>query len=357
MTDNPGNPDTPRGSDSADTLDVAIVGAGPCGLAAAVAAKKAGLKARVFDRGSIVNGLAGYPTYMTFFSTPDRLSIGGVPFIVAGGKPTRRDALAYYRGVADFHELDVRQYETVQTLRPVRVDPKVGQEEPLRPARWLVRTVTRAGVVHETAAHAVVIATGYFGRPNRLGVPGENLPHVRHGYTDGHYAWHENVVIVGGANSAVDAALEMHRCGAKVTIVHFEEALGSNIKPWVRPEIEARLRDGSIAVRLQTRVTSIEPDAVVVTGPEGVSRIPASQVYTMTGYLPETGLLEQIGVPIDPQTGVPEHDPETMATPVAGIYLAGVIASGNEANRIFIENGRDHGNAIVAHLESHVRLS
>lgn len=342
-------------------VDIAIVGAGPCGLAAAVAARNANLKARVFDRGSIVNGIAGYPTYMNFFSTADRLSIGGVPFIIATEKPTRRDALAYYRGVAEFHKLDVRQYEEVETLRTVRVDPKAGQVAPIRPARWLVRSVTRSGVVNETAAHAVVVATGYFGRPNRLGVPGESLPHVRHGYVDGHYAWHQQVVVVGGANSAVDAALEMNRAGAHVTIVHFEDALGANIKPWVRPEIEARVRDGSIALRLNTRVTSIEAEAVVVEGPEGTDRIPATQVYTMTGFLPETGLLEQIGVPIDPASGIPEHDPVTMETPLPGVYLAGVIASGNEANRIFIENGRDHGSMIVAHISLspafHARLS
>lgn len=346
------DPEDPQ--EAPQVVDLAIVGAGPCGLAAAIAARRAGLRAVVFDRGCIVNGLSSYPTYMTFFSTAERLSIGGVPFIVATEKPTRRDALAYYRGVADVYDLDVRQFETVESLRPVRVDPRpgtpLGQAEPERPARWLVRSVTRVGAVHETAAHAVVIATGYFGRPNRLGVPGESLPHVRHGYVEGHAAWREPVVVVGGANSAVDAALDMYRAGARVTLVHTGEALGSNVKPWVRPDIEARIREGAIAARFSSRVVAIEPEAVVVEGPEGVARIPATQVYTMTGFLPETGLLEQVGVPIDPATGIPAHDPLTMATPLAGVYLAGVIASGNEANRIFIENGRDHGDAIVAHL-------
>ncbi len=333
-----------------DVVDVAVVGAGPCGLAAAIAARNAGLSAVVFDRGCIVNGIAGYPTYMTFFSTADRLAIGGVPFIVSTEKPTRRDALAYYRGVADVHDLRVCQYERVESMRPVRVDPRPGQVEPVRPARWLVRSVTRVGAVRETAAHAVVVATGYFGRPNRLGVRGESLPHVRHGYVEGHCAWHEDVVIVGGANSAVDAALEMYRAGARVTLVHFEEMLGSNIKPWVRPDIEARIREGSIISHFRSRVVAIETDVVILDGPAGKIRIPASQVYTMTGYLPEVGLLEDIGVHVDPDSGIPTHDPLTMATPIAGVYLAGVIASGNEANRIFIENGRDHGDAIVAHL-------
>lgn len=210
-------------------VDLAIVGAGPCGLATAIAARRAGLSAVVFDRGAIVAGLASYPTYMTFFSTAERLSIGGVPFIVAAEKPTRRDALAYYRGVASLYDLDVRQFEAVTAMRPVRVDPRPGQAEPERPARWLLRTETRAGVVHETAAHAVVVATGYFGRPNLLGVPGESLPHVRHGYTEGHEAWREQVVVVGGANSAVDAALDMYRAGGHVTMVHFAEQLDANV--------------------------------------------------------------------------------------------------------------------------------
>lgn len=334
----------------ARTVDVAIVGAGPCGLAAAIAAQRAGLSAVVFDRGSIVQGISSYPTYMTFFSTAERLSIGGVPFIVATDKPTRRDALAYYRGVATLYDLDVRQFETVQSLRPVRVDPRPGQPEPARAPRWLLRSERRSGAVCETAAHAVVIATGYFGRPNRLGVPGESLPHVQHGYSEGHGAWRERVVVVGGANSAVDAALDMYRAGGHVTMVHFADALDANVKPWVRPEIEARLRDGSIAGRFGSRVVAIEPDTVVIEGPQGTERLPATQVYTMTGYLPETGLLAQVGVPIDAESGIPSHDPLTMATPVSGVYLAGVIASGNQANRIFIENGRDHGEAIVAHL-------
>lgn len=335
---------------TATVVDVAVVGAGPCGLAAAIAAHRAGLTAVVFDRGCLVNGIASYPTYMSFFSTAERIAIGGVPFLLATEKPTRRDALAYYRGVADVYDLDVRQYETVSSLRSLTDESPVQKTASGRAARWLLRSETRGGAARTTAAHAVVIATGYFGRPNRLGVPGEDLPHVRHGYTEGHSAWRESVVIVGGANSAVDAALDMYQAGGHVTLVHFAETLDANVKPWVRPVIEARLRDGSIRGLFNSRVTAIEPDVAVVQGPDGVVRIPATQVYTLTGYLPETGLLEAIGVPVDPETGIPEHDPLTMATPLAGVYLAGVIASGNQANRIFIENGRDHGDAIIAHV-------
>lgn len=328
-----------------ESVDLAIVGAGPCGLAAAIEAKKAGLSAVVFDRGPIVNGITNYPTYMTFFSTAERIAIGGVPFIVPTEKPSKRDALAYYRGVATHFGLDVRQYETVSSLE---------QENTAR-ARptWLVHSMSRSGYAGSTHARAVVVATGYFGRPNRLGVPGEELPHVRHGYIDGHYAWNERVVIVGGGNSAVDAALDMYRAGAHVTIVHFGESLDPNVKPWVRPEIDARIREGKIAAIYGARVVAIEPEEIVVQTADSQQRVPASQVYTMTGYLPETGLLEQVGVPIDPVSGVPAHDPLTMATPVPGVYLAGVIASGFQANRIFIENGRDHGELIVADFLSY----
>lgn len=320
--------------------DLVVVGAGPCGLAAAIEAKRAGLTAVVFDRGPIVGGIASYPTFMTFFSTAERIAIGGVPFVVATEKPTRRDALAYYRGVASHFDLDVRQYVTVDSL----------EREP--DGRWLVRTTARSGRTHTMSARAVVVATGYFGRPNRLGVPGEDLPHVRHGYVEGHQTWREDVVVVGGANSAVDAALDMYRAGGRVTVVHFAESLDANVKPWVRPEIEARIREGDIKAVFGARVIAIEPEHVVVSTAEGERRVPATQVYTMTGYLPETGLLAQVGVPIDPTTGIPAHDPLTMATPVPGVYLAGVIASGLQANRIFIENGRDHGALIVAHLAS-----
>ncbi len=320
-------------------VDLAIVGAGPCGLAAGVAAKRAGLSVVIYDRGPIVSGIAQYPTYMKFFSTAERLSIGDVPFVVAEEKPSRRDALAYYRAVASRYELPVWQYETVTSVHAAD-------------ARWRVQSKMRSGRERVVLARAVCVATGYFGRPNMLGVPGETLPHVQHGYTEGHYAWREPVVVVGGGNSAVDASLELLRAEAKVHLVHFGEDLDRGVKPWVRPVVANRMHDGSIVAHFGARVTEITPDEVVIHGPDGESRIPATQVYLLTGYLPETGLLAALGVPIDSKTGVPQHDPETMATPLAGIYLAGVIASGFDANKIFIENGRDHGDLIVRHLTS-----
>jgi len=340
----------PASDDVVLSTDLAIVGAGPCGLAVAIAAKRAGMSAVLFDRGPIVSGIASYPTFMTFFSTAERISIGGVPFIIPTEKPTRRDALAYYRGVASYFDLDVRQFTTVDALVPMTKVSGSGAE-----ARWGVHAGTRAGHKLFCSAQAVVVATGYFGRPNLLKVPGESLPHVRHGYVEGHAAWRESVVIVGGGNSAVDAALDMYRSGGHVTIVHFGDALDANVKPWVRPDIEARIREGAINAVFNARVKQIDPDAVVVDTPAGEQRVPATQVYTMTGYLPETGLLEQVGLPIDAETGIPSHNPNTMATPLPGLYLAGVISSGLQANRIFIENGRDHGDLIVAHLQKRLQ--
>jgi thioredoxin reductase (NADPH) len=181
-------------------------------------------------------------------------------------------------------------------------------------------------------------------------VPGEDLPHVQHGYTEGHYAWREPVVVVGGGNSAVDAALELLRSEARVHLVHFADDLDRGVKPWVRPVIANRIHDESIVAHFGARVTAIGPETVTIEGLAGTEVLPATQVYLLTGYLPETGLLADLGVPIDPDTGIPAHDPATMATPLPGIYLAGVIASGFDANKIFIENGRDHGDRIVAHL-------
>ena len=323
-----------------ETVDLAIVGAGPCGLAAGIAASKAGLSSIVFDRSCVVSGIAGYPTYMTFFSTAERLSIGDVPFVVASDKPSRRDALAYYRALVRHFHLNVRQYEPVE-----RIERSTGAG-----ARFVVRSRTQAGEERLTGARAVVIATGYFGRPNRLGVPGEELPHVTHRFREGHDDFDRDVVVVGGGNSAVEATMELYRAGARVTMVHFGPTFDRNIKPWVLPDVTARVAEGSIGAQWNARVSAIEPHAVVVTGPFGERRIPAERVYTMIGYMPETGLLEQLGVPLDPETGIPAHDRATMETSVPGVFIAGVLASGYDANKTFIENGRGHGDLIVGSL-------
>jgi thioredoxin reductase (NADPH) len=324
-------------------IDLAIVGAGPCGLAAAIAAKGAGLRAVTFDRSCIVSGIYGYPTDLIFFSTPEKLAIGGIPFVCATEKPTRRDALAYYRAVASHFALELRQFEDVE-----RVVPEAGG--------FTLHTRRLGGDARTERAAAVVVATGYFGRPNLLKVPGEERPHVTHFFHEGHEAFAQDVVVVGGANSAVGAALDLYHAGARVTIVHFAPGLDENIKPWVLPDIMGRLNEGGIKACFGSRVTAIESEHVVVAGPRGTERIPARHVYLMLGFQPNTALLEQLGVPLDAETGVPSHDPATMETSVPGVFIAGVLASGSAANKTFIENGRHHGELIaarLAHAHSH----
>ena len=326
-----GNDD--RGGD----LDLAIVGAGPCGLAAAVAAKRAGLRAEVLERGCVVSGIYDYPTHLTFFSTAERLAIGDIPFVVATEKPTRRDALAYYRAVAAHYDLAIRQYELVDRVE--RLDDG-----------FALHSRTLSGVTRRTHARNVVIATGYFGSPNRLGVPGEDLPHVMRLFREGHEGFRQRVIVVGGGNSAVETALDLYRAGAIVTMVHFGPTFDRNIKPWVVPDITNRLTEGSIAARWSSRVRAIDAETVRIETPLGEEHLPAQRVYLMLGYLPNTALLRDLDVQFDPKTGVPAHDPGTMETDVRGVYIAGVLASGNDANKTFIENGRHHGDLIVRHL-------
>lgn len=316
-------------------IDIAIVGAGPCGLAAAVEAKRRGLSPVVFERGSIAHSIAQYPTYVTFFSTADRVSIAGVPFTIANEKPTRREALAYYRAVVTHEELRVLQDHTVTAID--RSDDG-----------FIVRAVGQSGAPSETRARAVVIATGYFGTPNRLGIPGEDLPHVAHWYREGHEGFQRRVVVVGGGNSAAEVSLDLYRHGATVTLVHFGPTFDKNIKPWVMSDLEGRLKDGAITLRWNTRLKSIAADSVEMSTGGAVASVPADRVYLMTGYTPSSTLLSQLGIPVDPVTGVPEHDPATMQTRVPNLFIAGVLASGNDANKIFIENGRGHGALIAA---------
>ena len=318
-------------------IDVAIVGAGPCGLAAAISARRAGLDALVFDAECVVSSITHYPTYATFFSTAEKLSLGGLPFVTAGEKPTRRDALAYYRAVVKYFEIPVRQYERV-----TRIDGSSGA--------FVVRT-NRRGVERTTDARAVIVATGYWGSPNRLGVPGEELPHVSHAYREGHYAFQQNAVVVGGGNSAAEAALDLWRAGARVTLVHFGPTFDKKIKPWVLPDFTNRVAEGSIKAIWDNRVVEIGAENVTLRSTDGVvSAIPADHVFLMTGFAPSVDLLRQVGVSIDQTTGIPRHDPSTLETNVPGVFVAGVVNAGYDANKVFIENGRYHGDRIVACL-------
>jgi thioredoxin reductase (NADPH) len=318
-------------------FDLLIVGGGPCGLAAAISAQNAGLKTLVVESQVIVSTITHYPTYVRFFSTAEKLSIGGVPFVVAAEKPARRDALAYYRAIVKHFRLQVRQYERVMSIEK-------------NEGGFIVRTRLKSGAERETRTKAVVVATGYFGSPNYLRVPGEDLAHVSHVYREGHEAFDQDVVVVGGGNSAAEATLDLWRSGARVTMVHFGPAFDKKIKPWVLPDFENRLKEGSIAARWDSRVKRIEPDCVVIEGPAGEESLPATFVYIMTGFAPMVDLLRAAGVPIDPQTGIPAHDPATLETAVPGIFIAGVVVAGFDANKVFIENGRYHGEKIVAKL-------
>lgn len=285
----------------------------------------------------MVSTIAQYPTYARFFSTAEKLSLDGVPFVVATEKPTRRDALAYYRAVVQHSGIRLRQYERVMSI------DKTGDG-------FLVRSVLRGGTHRVTRARAVVVATGYFGSPNTLGAPGEDMSHVSHVYREGHEAFDQDVVVVGGGNSAAEAALDLWRSGARVTLVHFGPTFDKRIKPWVLPDFVNRTKEEGIAVRWDSRVSAIESDSVLITGPTGEERLPATFVYVMTGFAPMVELLRQANVPIDAQTGIPEHDPATLETSVPGIFIAGVVVAGFDANKVFIENGRYHGDKIVARL-------
>ena len=318
-------------------LDLLIVGAGPCGLAAAISAQRAGLTARVLDAGSVVSTITQYPYYVSFFSTAEKLSLGGVPFVVATDKPSRRDGLSYYRAIVKHFAIDVRQYERVVGLE--RADDA-----------WTVHTQTLEGAVHTTRATSVVVATGYFGSPNYLKVPGEGAPHVKHVYREGHEAFDQDAVVVGGGNSAAEAALDLWRAGARVTLVHFGPTFDKRIKPWVLPDLENRIKEGAITARWNSRVTAIAPGTVSIAGMDGAASLPARFVYVMTGFAPNTSLLADAGVPIDATTGVPRHDVDTLETPIAGLFIAGVVVAGYDANQVFIENGRFHGDKIVARL-------
>ena len=329
-----------------ESPDVLVVGAGPCGLAVGIAAARAGLSCILLDRRTIVSTIERYPLQMTFFSTPERIEIGGIPFIASHEKPTRADGLIYYRRVAEHFRLDVRPGENVVA---VAREPDGGFS-------------VDVGRAHDTTRYRaanVVFATGYYDNPNFLRVPGEELPHVAHYFLEGHPYWHRRVIVIGAGNSSVDAALECWRAGATVTLVHFGEGFDRTVKAWVLPDITNRVKEGSIAARWRSRIRAITPtDVEIVSDATGaVERLPADAVLAMTGYHADTTLLRGLGVPVDEQSGVPAHDERTMGTPVEGVYLAGVIASGNDANRLFIENSRGHGELIVADVLARRALS
>ena len=324
-------------------LDLLIVGAGPAGLAAAIAARQRGWRYLVIDRGGLVDGIRRFPTHMVFFTTPELLEIGGLPFVTPYDKPTRQEALRYYRRVADTFGLVLGFDEEVRAI----ACRQQGRDGPL----FEVSTMTRTGEPRVRTARAVVLATGYYGQPNRIGVPGEDLPHVSHYYTDPHVGYRRDVVVVGAKNSAAETALDLYRAGARVTLVHRGARLGDAVKYWVKPDIENRIADGAIRARFDTSVRAITAAAMDIDGPAGPETIPADLVFLMTGYHPDFALLAAAGVAIDPVRRVALYDAATLETSVPNLFLAGGVVSGRDTAPIFIENGRHHGEAIARTLE------
>jgi thioredoxin reductase (NADPH) len=317
--------------------DVIIVGAGPSGLATAITAKRRGLDFLIVEKGVLVNSIFNFPTHMVFFTTPELLEIGGLPLVTPYDKPTRLEALRYYRRVADTCGIEVSFHETV-----VAIDR---QEDGV----FAVST-TRQGVTRDRHARAVVLAIGYYDRPNCLGVPGEDLPHVSHYYTDAHPYYRQRVVVVGGRNSAAEASLELFRAGAHVTLVHRQAALGETIKYWVKPDIENRIKEGSIAARFESNVVAITPTAVAIDTKGTREELPAEGVFLLTGYHPDVGLMRRAGIECHPETLAPTLNPETFETNVTNLFIAGGAVGGRQTGNIFIENGRFHGERIVSTL-------
>ena len=324
--------------------DVLIVGAGPSGLATAIAAKQQHLDYAIVEKGVLVNSVFRFPVHMVFFTTPELLEIGGLPLVSPNDKPTRLEALKYYRRVVDTYGLPISFHEEVIAIER---DPSDGV---------FTATTASRGVRRARRARAVVMAIGYYEHPNYLGVRGEDLPHVSHFYDEAHPSYRHRVVVVGGKNSAAEAALELFRAGAHVTLVHRRAALGESIKYWVKPDIENRIKEGSIAARFESRVVEITPAHVEIQHRDGGrEHLPAERVFLLTGYHPDVDLLRRAGVRCDEATLAPEYDPETFETNVPNLFVAGGAVAGKNTGTIFIENGRFHGEKIVALLASRLR--
>jgi thioredoxin reductase (NADPH) len=329
--------------------DVVIVGAGPAGLAAAIAARQSGLSYVVLEKGVVVNTVFHYPTNMVFFTTPELLEIGSLPFVTPYEKPTRFEALRYYRRVVDHYQLDVLTEEEV-----LRVFPDAAPAG----ARILsVETRTGRGVRRTHHARFVVLATGAFDKPNLLGVPGEDLPHVSHYYLEAHPFYRKKVVVVGGKNSAAEAALDLYRAGASVTLVHRRPTLGDSIKYWVLPDIENRIKEGAIAARFNTAVVEIRPTSVVVEREAVQQELDADAVLLLTGHHSDTELFDRCSIRYNPVTFEPVFDPTTYETNVEALYLVGSVQTGRNSGRIFIENGRLHGERAIHEIAGRLKLA
>ena len=317
--------------------DVLVVGAGPTGMACAIEAQKAGFKSLIVDKGCLVNSIYHYPVNMVFFTTPELLEIGDIPFTTASAKPNRQEALEYYRRVAEHYHLNVRQYEWVKTI--------TGEDGNFR-----VTTTNRHDAIHDYRARKIVLATGYYDLANQLAIPGEDLEKVFHYYREPHPYFDTDVVVIGGKNSAAEAALDLWRHGARVTLVHRGAEIHNHVKYWVRPDIENRIRAGEITAHFNSSVREINADSVVLQTPSGPVHVKNDFVFALTGYHPDYDFLRSVGIELATEQLRPVCDPENLESNVPGIYVAGVIVAGSRTNEIFIENGRFHGRLIAGHI-------
>ena len=339
---------TSRGS-TGQTCDVVIVGAGPIGIECAILAKRSGLSHLLLDQGPVVAAIARYPVYMLFFTTSERLEVGGHPLVTTADKPTRKEALDYYRKVVANEELNIRTFSRVTAVAPLRD----AQEDHDTRFAVTAEAAARSGLTGTVTAKAVVVATGYFDNPNLLGAPGEDMPHVSHYYTEAHPYFGRPIVVVGGGSSAADAALDLYRAGAQVTIVHRGEDMKRTLKYWIRPNLENRIKEGSIAARFSTVVKRFEEGAVVLSpldDPQSEEALPADQVFVLTGYSAPTWLIEGAGAQVDPETRKAQVDRDTYETNVPNLYVVGSAASGTKTSEIFVENGLVHARGAMADL-------
>jgi thioredoxin reductase (NADPH) len=322
-----------------ESIDVVIVGAGPTGLSCAIELKRQGVSALLVEKGCLCNSLYHYPTHMTFFTTPELLEIGDIPMTSLGEKPTRTEALKYYRRVTEHYQLDVRLYESVDSI--------TGTDG----AFTVTSLHSRTGQTHTYRCRKIILASGFYDRPNLLGVPGEDLDKVIHYYKEPHPFWNHDVAVVGAKNSAAIAALELFWTGARVTLIHRGDKLSDSIKYWIRPNIENRIKNGEVKAYFNSSVREVLPAAIVLDTPAGEVTLRNDFVLAMTGYRPDVEFMARLGITLDPKTRRPYTDPETLESTTPGIYLAGVVVAGMHTNEIFIENGRFHGKSIAAAMQ------
>lgn len=320
-------------------FDAIVVGAGPTGLACGIELKKRGLSSMLIEKGCVVNSLYNYPTNLVFFTTPELLEIGGIPMTSMNEKPTRNEALKYYRRVADHFKLDIRQYE--------RVDHVEGED-----GNFCVYSTTREGEKQQNFARKVIFSTGYYDLPNFMGIEGEDLPKVIHYYREAHPYYNSDVLVIGGKNSAALAALELWWTGARVTLVHRGPEIHRHVKYWIKPNIENRIKNSEIPAYFNSTVEEILAGEVVLATPEGKIRLKNDFVFALTGYHPDFEFLERHGIRLNPETQRPNLNPETYETERPGMYLAGVLVAGVFTNEVFIENGRFHGEKIAESLRT-----